>query len=165
MYQESFRRPILIRYPKEIETDAVVDELIQNLDFAPTFLDYAGTSIPEDIQGESFREIVNGKSSQWRDAIYYTYYEFSGEHNVQRHYGIRTNSYKLIHFYYDSNVWELYYLEKDPREMNNLYDNPEYAVVQKDMHLKLIEIRKKYGDSDELDKFYLEHYLYHKGLK
>lgn len=165
MYEESFRTPILMRYPKEIKAGTVVDELIQNLDFAPTFLDYAGSSIPKDIQGESFREIVSGKSSQWRDAIYYTYYEFPGEHNVQRHYGIRTNRYKLIHFYYDSDVWELYDLMKDPHEMNNLYDNPEYAVIQKEMHLKLIEIREKYGDSDELDKFYLEHYLDHKGLK
>lgn len=165
MYEESFRTPLLMRYPKEIKAGTVVDELIQNLDFAATFLDYANTSIPEDIQGESFREIVSGESDDWRDAIYYTYYEYPGEHNVQRHHGVRTDRYKLIHFYYDSGTWELYDLKKDPSEMNNLYNNPDYADVQKEMHQKLIEIRKKYGDSDELDKQNLERFLNKKNLK
>ena len=139
--------------------------MIQNLDSAPTFLDYANTPIPADIQGESFREIVSGKSDDWRDAIYYTYYEYPGEHNVQRHHGVRTDRYKLIHFYYDSDTWELYDLKTDPSEMNNLYDNPKYADVQKEMHKKLIEIRKKYGDSDELDEQNLDRYLKKKKLK
>lgn len=159
MYEESFRTPLLMRYPKEIKAGTVVNELIQNLDFAATFLDYANTPIPGDIQGESFRKILSGESKEWRDAIYYTYYEYPGEHNVQRHHGIRTDRYKLIHFYYDSDTWELYDLEKDPSEMNNLYGNPEYAEVQNEMHQKLTEIRSKYGDSDELDKQNLERFL------
>jgi arylsulfatase A-like enzyme len=159
MYEESFRTPILMRYPKEIKPGTVVDELIQNLDFAPTFLDYANTAISEDIQGESFREVVSGKSDDWRDAIYYTYYEYPGEHSVQRHHGIRTDRYKLIHFYYDSDTWELYDLEKDPSEMNNVYNSPDYVEVQKEMHKKLIEIREKYDDSDELDSASLKLYL------
>lgn len=164
MYEESFRTPMLMRYPKEIKPGTVVDELIQNLDFAPTFLDYANTAIPEDIQGESFRKVVSKESSEWRDAIYYTYYEYPGEHNVQRHHGVRTDRYKLIHFYYDSDTWELYDLKEDPSEMNNLYNNPDYAGVQEDMHKKLIEIRAKYGDSDEIDKQNLDRFLTKKNL-
>ena len=159
MYEESFRTPILMRYPKEVKAGTVVDQLVQNLDFAPTFLDYAGVSIPKDIQGESFRQLVSGKSGEWRDAIYYTYYEFPGEHNVQRHHGVRTDQYKLIHFYYDSDTWELYDLEKDPYEMNNIYNNPAYADVQKEMHEKLIELRIKYDDSGSNDQVHLQRFL------
>lgn len=159
MYEESFRTPLLMRYPKEIEPGTLVDALVQNLDFAPTFLDYADTPVPEDIQGESFRKLVSGESRDWRDAIYYTYYEYPGEHHVQRHHGICTERYKLIHFYYDSDIWELYDLEQDPSEMNNLYNHPDYATVQEDMHQKLIHIRTKYGDSDELDRQHLERFL------
>ena len=164
MYEESFRTPILMRYPKEVKAGTKVDQLIQNLDFAPTFLDYANIDIPEDIQGESFRKVISGEDESWRDAIYYTYYEYPGEHNVQRHHGIRTDRYKLIHFYYDSGTWELYDLENDPSEMNNLYNHPEYTDVQKHMHEKLIEVRKKYGDSDELDEQNLMRYLNKKNL-
>lgn len=164
MYEESFRTPMLMRYPKEIKAGTVVNKLIQNLDFAATFLDYAETVIPEDIQGESFRHVVNGSSDDWRDAIYYTYYEYPGEHNVERHHGIRTDRYKLIHFYYDSDTWELFDLKNDPSEMHNVYDDPSYEKVQKEMHQKLVEIRKKYGDSDELDEKNLSYYLKQKGL-
>ena len=147
MYEESFRTPILMRYPPEIKAGTLVDELIQNLDFAPTFLDYAGVEIPEDMQGESFRKVVSGKSNDWRNAIYYTYYEYPGAHSVKRHYGIRTGRYKLIHFYYDVDEWELYDLEKDPSEMKSVYDDPGYAEVREIMHEKLDSIRAYYGDS------------------
>lgn len=159
MYEESFRTPILMRYPKEIKPNTKVDQLIQNLDFAPTFIDYTGAPIPADIQGESFRQVLNGQSDEWRDAIYYTYYEYPGEHNVQRHNGVRTDRYKLIHFYYDSDTWELYDLQEDPSEMHNLYDDPSYADVQTQMHKKLIEVRAKYGDSESIEKENLERYL------
>ncbi len=165
MYEESFRTPLLIKYPKEIKAGTNIDNLVQNLDFAPTFLDYAGVDISKDIQGESFRNIVNGKTNKWRDAIYYSYYEFPGEHHVKRHYGIRTNRYKLIHFYYDMDEWELFDLEKDPSEMNNVYQDPSYNSVKKEMHKKLTEIRIKYKDSDTLDKENLERYLKAKILK
>jgi arylsulfatase A-like enzyme len=146
MYEESFRTPILMRYPKEIKPGTVLDKLVQNLDFAPTFLDYAGVPIPQDIQGESFRKLVSGESSEWRDAIYYTYYEFPGEHNVQRHYGIRTDRYKLIHFYFDSDTWELYDLKKDPTEMNNLINNPKYKQIIEDLKIQLRALQDKYKD-------------------
>jgi len=165
MYEESFRTPILMKYPKEIKPGTVVNDLIQNLDFAPTFLDYANTAIPSDIQGESFRKLISGEVSEWRDAIYYTYYEFPGEHFVQRHYGVRTARYKLIHFYYKNDYWELYDLEKDPSEMNNLYDDVNYKNVQADLHKRLDELRVQYGDSKELNEKNLTDFLKAKGLK
>ena len=159
MYEQSLRTPLLIRYPKEIKPGTKIDKLVQNLDFAPTFLDYAGIEIPQDMQGESFRNVVNGKTDKFRDAIYYTYYEYPAVHMVKRHYGIATERYKLMHFYYDIDEWEMYDLQTDPNEMHNVYGNPEYADVQKMMHEKLIEVRKKYNDSDENDQKYLKSYL------
>ena len=159
MYEESLRTPLLMRYPKEISAGSKVNALIQNLDFAPTFLDYAGVPISGDLQGESFRNIVNQKTENGRDAIYYTYYEYPSVHMVKRHYGVRTERYKLMHFYYDIDEWELYDLEKDPTEMINLYGQKEYEEVQKKMHLRLSELREKYGDSDALDQMQIERYL------
>ena len=159
MYEASLRTQILMRYHKEIEKGTKVNALIQNLDFAPTFLDYAEIEIPKDLQGESFRNIVNNQSSEWRDAIYYTYYEYPSVHMVKRHYGVRTDRYKLMHFYYDIDEWEMYDLEEDPSEMNNIYDDPNYKEVREMMHDRLVEMREKYGDSDELNKMHLERYL------
>lgn len=164
MYEESFRTPILMKYPKEIKAGTVINELVQNIDFAPTFLDYADMGIDENIQGESLRKLVKGEASEWRDAIYYTYYEFPGEHHVKRHHGVRTDRYKLIHFYYDIDQWELYDLEKDPSEMHNVYSNAGYTEVKEEMHQQLVAMRDKYGDSDELDKGHLERFLKAKGL-
>ncbi|WP_262247916.1 sulfatase family protein [Parapedobacter soli] len=159
MYEESLKTPLMIRYPKEIKAGTESDALVQNLDFAPTFLDYAGVEVPTDMQGESFRQLVSGKTDDWRDAIYYTYYEYPSIHMVKRHYGIRTDRYKLIHFYYDIDEWELYDLEKDPKEMHNVYGDPSYADIREELHKKLDETRKKYKDSDENDQKYLDNYL------
>jgi len=159
MYEESLRTPLIVRYPKEIKPGTKISNLVQNLDFAPTFLDYAGVEAPEEMQGESFRELVSGENTDFRDAIYYTYYEYPAVHMVKRHYGVANDRYKLIHFYYDVDEWELYDLETDPQEMHNVYDDPEYADVKEMMHKKLTEVRSKYGDSDELDQKYLKAYL------
>jgi arylsulfatase A-like enzyme len=159
MYEESLRTPILMRYPKEIKAGTKINQMIQNLDFAPTFLDYANVPIPEDLQGESFRKIVSKEQSEWRDAIYYTYYEYPSVHMVKRHNGVRTDRYKLIHFYYDIDEWELFDLYADPQEMKNLYDTPKYAEIQQMMHKRFTEMRDKYGDSDELDQMHIESYL------
>ena len=159
MYEESFRTPMLVRYPKEIKAGTKIDELVQNLDLAPTFLDYAGIEIPGEMQGESFRKLVSGETDEWRDAVYYTYYEYPSVHMVKRHYGVADKRYKLIHYYYDIDQWELYDLEKDPAEMKNLYNDPEYASVREGMHKKLSELREYYGDSDANDEKYLEKYL------
>lgn len=156
MYEESFRTPILIRYPKEIKPGTVVNELVQNLDFAPSLLDYANVKIPAAMQGRSFRKLLKGESSDWRDAIYYTYYEYPSGHNVKRHYGVRTDRYKLIHFYYDIDEWELYDLQEDPHELKNLYEDPRYAGIKKMMHEKLDELREEYGDSDKLNQQFIK---------
>ncbi len=132
---------------------------MQNLDLAPTLLDYAGVAVPSAMQGKSFRKLVSGETEQWREAVYYTYYEYPSVHMVKRHYGMATDRYKLIHFYYDIDEWEMYDLEKDPNEMNSVYDNPEYADVQAQMHRRLTALRAEYGDSDENDQKYLEAYL------
>jgi arylsulfatase A-like enzyme len=159
MYEQSFRTPLLMRFPKEIKPGTEIDKLVQNLDFAPTLLDYAGVDIPAAMQGESFRNLANGKSDQWRDAAYYTYYEYPAVHMVKRHYGISTDRYKLIHFYYDIDEWELYDLEKDPGEMRNVYEDPTYSAVRKEMHTKLSEVRASYGDSEELDQKHIQLFL------
>ena len=163
MYEESFRTPLLIRYPKEIKPGTKIDKLVQNLDFAPTFLDYAKIEIPRDMQGESFRKLVSGETGEWRDAVYYTYYEYPAEHMVKRHYGIATERYKLIHFYYDIDEWEMYDLQNDPQEMKNIYNDPAYSDAQKKLHEKLAELRTKYGDSDENDQKYIQ--LFNEALK
>ncbi|WP_300598620.1 sulfatase [Niabella sp.] len=155
MYEESLRTPLLIRYPSEIPQGKRSPSLVQNLDFAPTILDYAGVPVPKDMQGRSFRKLLNGKDTSWRDAIYYTYYEYPSIHMVKRHYGVRTNRYKLIHFYYDVNEWELYDLEKDPHEMKNVYNDPAYAGIRKNLHKKLEQLRKQYKDSDANDQRFL----------
>jgi arylsulfatase A-like enzyme len=161
MYKESFRTPLLIRFPSEIKPGTEIDKLVQNLDFAPTFLDYAGVEIPEEMQGISFRNLVSGKTDEFRDAAYYTYYEYPGAHMVKRHYGVATQRYKLMHFYYDIDEWELYDLETDPAEMNNVYGNPDYVEIEKEMHTKLEEVREYYGDSDENNERFLKSYLDH----
>lgn len=159
MYEESLRTPLLIRYPKEIKPGIKVDALVQNLDFAPTFLDYAGVQVPADMQGKSFRKLVSGNTQKWRDAIYYTYYEYPSIHMVKRHYGISTHRYKLIHFYYDIDEWELYDLQQDPHEMHNVYNDPSYKKVRTQMHRKLSQLRKAYKDSDANDQYYIKAYL------
>ena len=158
MYEESLRTPLLIKYPKEILPGAEVSELVQNLDLASTFLDYAGVQIPSDYQGKSLRGLLASEQIPWRDAIYYTYYEYPSVHMVKRHYGIRTNRYKLIHFYYDIDQWELYDLETDPMEMNNLYGTHQYSEIQSQLHERLDDLRKQYGDSDDLNQMHIERY-------
>jgi arylsulfatase A-like enzyme len=160
MYEESFRTPLLVRFPKEIKAGTEIDKLVQNLDFAPTFLDYAGIEVPAEMQGESFRKLVSGETSEWRDAVYYTYYEYPSVHMVKRHYGVATDRY-IMHFYYDVDEWEMYDLQTDPSEMKNVYNDPAYADVQKQMHKRLEELRQQYGDSDENNEKYLASYLEH----
>jgi arylsulfatase A-like enzyme len=156
MYEESFRTPLLVRWPDKIKPGTVNSNLVQNLDFAETFLDLAGVEIPNDMQGKSLLPLFAGNDKDWRDALYYHYYEYPGFHGVKRHYGISTDRYKLIHFYYDVDEWELYDLEKDPDEMQNVIDNSEYQQVKEELLVRLDELRKQYGDSDELTKEILE---------
>jgi arylsulfatase A-like enzyme len=119
-------------------------------------LDAAGVSIPEAMQGESLLPIVTNEVSHWRDALYYHYYEYPGIHAVKRHYGIRTDQYKLIHFYYDIDVWELYNLEADPDELKNVYEDEAYSGIRSQLHKRLKALRAEYGDSDSLTQQMLE---------
>ena len=145
MYETSFRMPLLMQYPKEIEAGSVISEMTQNLDFAPTFLDMAGIEIPEDMQGISFKKVLYGEEAEiGRDAIYYHYYDFPAFHMVKRQYGIKTDRYKLIHFYDDIDTWEFYDLEKDPKEQNNLIDAEEYQDEVEMMHQKLDSVQQHY---------------------
>jgi arylsulfatase A-like enzyme len=102
--------------------------------------------------------LAGNTPDDWRDAHYYHYYEHPSEHNVMRHYGITTAKYKLIHFYYDIDEWELIDLEKDPQEMKNVYDDPEYADVRAELHTKLEELRAQYKDNDSLNRHFIEEY-------
>jgi len=153
MYEESLKMPLMIRYPKEIVKGQVSEDMVMNLDFAPTFLDYAGIQIPEDMQGESLRPLFDETNADnWRNEIYYHYYEYpKGGHDVKRHYGIRTHQYKLIHYYYDIDEWELFDLENDPNEMNNIYKEAEHQELISQLKEKLKELRKKYKDDNEKD--------------
>jgi len=160
MYEHSLRMPLIIRYPREIAPGSVSDDMVLNLDFAPTFLDFAGVRVPGDMQGESFRDILRGKApSDWRKSMYYHYYEYPYGWGVKRHYGVRTHRYKLIHFYYDVDLWELYDLEKDPNELNNVYSDPAYADIVKQLKAELTRLRKLYGDSNELAQKFLKESL------
>lgn len=150
MYEESFRTPLMMRLPDNYPARGDITQLVQNIDFAPTFLDMAGIEPPEDIQGVSLVPLLKGsKPKRWRDALYYHYYEYPAEHAVKRHYGIRTDRYKLIHFYYDIDKWELYDLVTDPHEMNNLIDDPEYDAIEADLRQRLEGLRKLYNVPDE----------------
>jgi len=160
MYEESLRMPLLVRYPREIKSGSVNSDIVLNLDFAETFLDFAGAVKPGDMQGRSMRRLLRGKTpGNWRKSMYYHYYEYPAVHMVKRHYGVRTRRYKLMHFYYDIDAWELYDLEKDPNELNNVYGEPDYAGVVEELKVELKRLRKQYGDSDELAQKLLTEYL------
>ncbi len=146
MYEESLGMPLVMRMPGVIKAGQRSEALVQNLDFAPTFLDYAGVEVPREMQGASMRTLLEtGEDENWRDAIYYQYFEYPhGWHMVKQHYGVRTDRYKLIHFHNDIDHWELFDLELDPNELHNRYDDPEMEAIQQQLVEKLQELRKKY---------------------
>lgn len=144
MYEESLRMPLIVRWPGVTVPGSTNDDLVQNLDFAQTFLDVAGVAAPEQMQGRSLVPLFQGyHPPDWRDAIYYHYYEFPASHSVQRHYGVRTDRYKLIH-YYRIEEWELFDLETDPDELRSVYDEPEYADIRAGLERRLTELRTQY---------------------
>ena len=151
MYEQSLRMPLLVRYPKEIKAGSVNDDIVLNVDFAPTFLDLVGVAKPAEMQGRSLRQLLRGKTPKdWRSSMYYHYYEYPAVHMVKRHYGVRTKRYKLIHFYYDIDAWELYDLQKDPNELNNVYDNPAYADIVEQLKAELKRLRNEFKDTNQL---------------
>lgn len=150
MYEESFRTPLLMRLPGGKKGD--VEVFVQNIDYAPTILDLAGIATPADMHGESLLPLLRGeKPANWRKSLYYHYYEYPAEHAVKRHYGVRTERYKLIHFYNDIDVWELYDLQQDPSEMNNIYDKPEMREVIVELRAELLKLQKQYDDKAAIE--------------
>ena len=144
IYEESLHTPLLISGPG-LATAMENDMLIQNLDLAPTILSLAGVDVPTDMQGRNLVPVLKGETpTQWRDAVYYHYYEHGG-HGVPRHFGARTDRYKIA-FYYSLNEWELFDLEKDPQELHSVYGSPEYAVVERQMKSRLKALQKQYKD-------------------
>ena len=151
MYEESLHTPLIIRWPGVVKQGSINTSLVQNLDYAETFLDIAGIEIPGNMQGESLVPVLKGTTpDNWRKSVYYHYYEFPGAHSVPRHYGVRNDRYKLI-YYYQLNEWELFDLEKDPHELNSVYDNPEYTDHLNEMKKELIRLREYYQDTTGTD--------------
>jgi arylsulfatase A-like enzyme len=160
MFEESLRMPFLIRYPGEIEAGTKCMDMVTNLDFAELFLDYAGVEVPGDMQGRSFRANLEGNTpADWRNAMYYRYWMHIEGSNVPAHYGLRTDRYKLIHFYGKGlgkkgsteswetpDAWELYDLKNDPLEVENIYEKPENAELIESLKKELYLLKSQYGD-------------------
>ena len=165
MYEPSIRIPLVARYPRSGAAGYVSDEMIMNVDFAPTILDFAGVPIPEGMQGRSLRCLMEGKSPpDWRQSIYYAYYENSWElrdkgddamaepyqyftaHRIGPHRGVRTARFKLIEYYGEGDYWELFDLQEDPNELRNLYSDPASAKIVAELKEELLRLRHAYRD-------------------
>ena len=144
MYEESMRTPLVMRWPRHIPAKTEIKALVQNIDYAPTLMHAAGLTAPVDMQGKSLVSLWQDPNNEFRSSLYYHYYEYPGAHSVKRHYGIRTNRFKLIHFYHDIDNWELYDLEEDPQEMNNLIDDPEQQSRISELKGHLKKLRQEY---------------------
>ena len=148
MYEESLEMPFIVRWPGVIKPGSTSNAMIQNLDYAPTFLDVAGAAIPNDMQGHSLVPLLSGETpDDWRDAIYYRYYEFPGSHQVPRHYGVRTDRYKLMYFH-QLDEWEFFDLEADPDELTNLFGSVEHATTIARLAVRLGELKSEALDLD-----------------
>ena len=159
MYEESLRMPFIVRYPPEIEPGTINEDIILNVDFPPTFLDYAGIDIPDEMQGTSFRTLLQGGLPEgWQTSMYYRYWMHLAHHYVYAHYGVRTLRYKLIYYYADAlgqpgaiddpkePEWELFDLQMDSHEMRNVYDDPAYADVVREPKEELRRLQEQVGD-------------------
>lgn len=153
MYEESMRMPLIMRYPGEIDPGTRTGTMVQNIDFAPTFLDYCGIETPSDMQGISFREVAKGNTPDgWRESLYYRYYEYPGPHYVMPHAGVHADRYKLIYFFRNDEptegeyFFELYDLQTDPSEMNNLYGTAGTEELSKALIRELKRLADHYED-------------------
>jgi arylsulfatase A-like enzyme len=144
IYVESMRMPLIVHWPEGIDARSVNKKLVQNLDLAPTILDMAGAEIPGQMQGRSLLPLLKKDNANWRDAVYYHYYEGPpAVHKVARHHGVRSERYTLAH-YYNKGEWELFDLQKDPEQLESVYGEFEYTEVQQRLKVKLKELIKKY---------------------
>jgi arylsulfatase A-like enzyme len=153
MYEESYRMPLLVKWPGVTAPGSVNTDLVSNIDFAETFLDIAGLPVPDDMQGRSLVPLLKGETpADWRKSHYYHYYEFfddnSAPHHVHRHYGVRTVRHKLMHFY-NIDEWELYDLDNDPHEMDSVYDDPQYADVVNELKAEITRLQTELQVPDD----------------
>jgi len=146
MYEPSIRIPLMIRHPSRIHAGVQSDEMVLNLDMAETMLDLAGIPIPSGMQGKSVMPLAEGKKVPWREDWLYEYYEYPGWQNIKPCRGIRTKRYKYIHFFIDPQEYELYDLQSDPNEANNLYGKPGYDKLTEQLRSRLEELRKETND-------------------
>lgn len=149
MYEESIQMPCLIYAPGITHKNEKINSLALNVDITPTLLDMAGVKIPADIQGKSLKPLLKDEQKAkptWRKSAYYQYFEYPKWHNVQPHYGVRTDRFKLIHFYFNVDVWEFYDLKADPNEINNQFNNPKYKAVIAGLKKEIVRLQKQYGD-------------------
>ena len=150
MYEESLKMPLIVKWPGVAEAGSVNEDLVQNLDYAETFLEIAGAEIPADMQGRSLVPLLAGETpADWRESIYYHYYEYPSVHMVPRHNGVRDDRYKLIHFY-QFDEWEFYDLKTDPDELQNLYEQADYADEIATMKVELERLRAEYQDDSDV---------------
>ncbi|MCH2589715.1 MAG: sulfatase [Planctomycetales bacterium] len=149
MYDESMKMPLIVRWPGVTRPGSVNTDLVQNLDYAETFLEMAGVKMPSDMQGRSLVPLLKGLKPKWRDALYYHYFEFPSYHMVAKHFGIRTNRYKLIRFY-QFDEWEFYDLKQDPDELSNQYGAPKHAETIAGLKRQLADLRTVYRDNSDV---------------
>jgi arylsulfatase A-like enzyme len=153
MYEESLMMPFIVNWPGVTKPGSRDTHLIQNLDYAETFLDIAGAKIPADMQGASLVPLLRGQTPKdWRNSIYYHYYEYPSVHMIPRHYGIRTERYKLMHFYQFGNEWELYDLQSDPDELQNLYGKKGTGKLAANLKKQLRDLQKHYEDDSDISE-------------
>jgi len=149
MYEPSIRMPFLIRWPGKIKPGTTQAAMGTNVDFAPTFMELAGLPVPDDMQGHSLVPLLDGtRPKDWRTSWYYRYYHDPGDHNTRAHYGVRTETHKLIHFW-KKDQWEMYDLVNDPHELKNLYDDPAQADTVTKLKAELARLKKEVQDNDE----------------
>ena len=147
MYEESLKMPLIVKWPGVTKPESVNKNLVQNLDYAETFLEIAGAAVPDDMQGRSLVPLLKGETvSDWRNSIYYHFYEYPSVHMCPRHNGVRNERYKLIQIY-EFGEWEFYDLEKDPDESTNVYNDPAYQEQVATMKAELESLRVRYGDN------------------
>ena len=147
MYEESLHMPFIVKWPGVTKSGSVNTDMVQNIDFAETFLDMADLDIPTEMQGISLVPLLQGKTpGDWRKSIYYHYYEYPGWHMVQKHNGVRTDRYKLIN-YYELGEKELFDLETDPQEMKSVFNDPEYTDIQTQLEDELEQLKLFYKDN------------------
>jgi arylsulfatase A-like enzyme len=149
MYEPSLRIPLMVQWPGVARAGHVPAAMALNVDWAPTFLEMAGVAVPSDMQGRSLVPLLRGeRPADWRRSMYYRYYHEPGHHNTAAHYGVRTETHKLIH-YWRKNAWELYDLRSDPNEQRNLIGNAAEAATVAELKAELQKLRKELGDEDQ----------------